>query len=87
MSEHAHGALGWLDQAGEQVEHGRLAAAGPAQHRDHFARRYRKAQAVDGKIGFVAPIAAQEALHHMAELDCRSGAILAAHAERSALGR
>ena len=89
MPEHAHRTLGRLDQTREQVEHGRLAAASPAQHRNHLARRDLEAQAVDSEKRFLAPVLAQEALHNVAEVDFRRGGVgvLAAHAERSAVGR
>jgi len=47
MPAHADGAGGRLDQSGDQIEHGRLAAAGLAEDGDDLALRHVERQPLD----------------------------------------
>ena len=51
VADHRDLAAGRLDQAGQQVEHGRLAAAGLAEHGDDLALGDLERQPVDGDEG------------------------------------
>jgi hypothetical protein len=57
-----------LDQAGDDVEHRRLAAAGLAQHRDDLAFGDLERQFVDGDE-IAAPVRTPERLAHVGEAD------------------
>jgi hypothetical protein len=73
----AHGDLagGRLDKAGDQVEHGRLAAAGLAKHGNDLARRDLERELVD-REQVAAPIGAAEHLAHIAKSDDRVSHVL-----------
>ncbi len=61
-----------LDQAGDDVEHGGLAATGLAKHRDDLALGDFERQLVDGDE-VAAPVRAAERLAHVLEADDRIG--------------
>jgi hypothetical protein len=84
VTGHLDPAAGRLDQAGEQVEHGRLAAAGLAQHRDDLALLDLERKAIDRREG-PRPVGPGELLGHVAEADERIGH--RDQAARSATGR
>ena len=75
VAGHVDLAAGRLDQAGDQVEHGRLAAAGLAEHGDDLALRDLERQLVD-REQVAAPVGAAEHLGHIAKSDDRVSHVL-----------
>jgi hypothetical protein len=86
VAAHADGARGRLDQTGDQIEHGRLAAAGLAEHGDDLALRHFEREVFDGQQ-VAAPIGAAEHLAHVVEADERVRHSMPAHMARSETAR